>query len=124
MENLKGLTSFVAELRARKRVSWMSFGMLTRLVRSWELGGSNRAEPGSTGSPRTKRFVRAASRRKIALAQKARWVSIRKKSQPAIGKTAGTASAKRKTSSAGRKRIAAATRARWAEFQAAKKKAA
>jgi hypothetical protein len=59
----------------------------------------------------------------MVLAQKARWASIRKRSQPvaeAIAKT-GSAPAKRKISAAGRKRIAAAARARWAKFRAAKK---
>jgi hypothetical protein len=72
------------------------------------------------------RIISAASRRKMALAQKARWASLRKKSEPiaVVAKTTGSAPAKRKISAAGRKRIAEATRARWAAFRAAKKKAA
>jgi hypothetical protein len=71
------------------------------------------------------RIVSAALRRKMALAQKARWAGIRKQSQPVAGvaKTA-SARAKRKISPAGRKRIAEAARARWAKFRAQQKKAA
>jgi len=61
----------------------------------------------------------------MALAQKARWASIRK-TQPvaaAMAKT-GSALAKRKISAAGRRRIAAAQRARWAKVRAQQKKAA
>jgi hypothetical protein len=72
------------------------------------------------------RVISLASRRKMARAQKARWASMRKQSQPAaaVAKTTGTAPVKRVISAAGRKRIAAATRARWAKFRAGKKKAA
>jgi len=54
----------------------------------------------------------AAARRKISVAQKARWA-----------KAKGHApKPKHKISAAGKKRIAAAARARWAKFRAAKKK--
>ena len=119
MENLRGLTSFVSELKARKT-------SLVDELRHVDAALSVVAKLGG-GSPNTepKRAVSAASRRKMALAQKARWAGIRKGSQPAAGaKTTSPAPAKRKLSAAGRKRIAAATRARWAAFRAAKKKAA
>jgi hypothetical protein len=128
MENLKGLASLVAELKARKTSLVDELRHVdAALSVVGKLGGGNDAEPGSTGSPYTKpkRAVSAASRRKMALAQKARWASIRKKSQPtAVGKPTSPAPTKRGISAAGRKRIAAATRARWAKFRAAKKKAA
>jgi hypothetical protein len=128
MENLKGLASFVAELKARKtNLADELRHVDAALSVVGKLGGSNHAEPRSTGSPYTKpkRAVLAASRRKMAVAQKARWASIRKKSQPtAVGKATSPAPAKRRISAAGRKRIAAATRARWAKFRTTKKKAA
>jgi hypothetical protein len=68
------------------------------------LGGSSYAKPGRTMS--------AAARRKISLAQKARWAKA-KGHEP---------KPKRIISAAGRKRIAAAQRARWAKLKAAKKK--
>jgi hypothetical protein len=72
------------------------------------------------------RIISAASRRKMALAQKARWASVRKQSQPAVGsvKTTSSAPAKRTMSAASRKKIAAALRARWAKIRAQQKKAA
>jgi hypothetical protein len=57
----------------------------------------------SNGSSRT---MSAAGRRKISLAQKARWA--KHKAKP-----------KRTISAAGRRRIAAAQRARWARFKRA-----
>ena len=70
-----------------------------------------------------KRIISAASRRKMALAQKARWVKARKESQPAAA--AGSVHKKGHTMSASaRRRIAAAQRARWAKLKAGQKKAA
>jgi hypothetical protein len=129
MEDLKGLASFVSELKARRTSLVDELGNIEATLSHLASldGRSNHTGPTSTGRPdtKTKRIVSAASRRKMALAQKARWANIRKKSRPmAAGKTTSQAPAKRKISAAGRKRIAAATRARWAAFRAAKKKAA
>jgi hypothetical protein len=71
------------------------------------------------------RIVSAASRRKMARAQKARWASIRKQSQSAsTGKTATAAPVKRTMSASARKKIAAAQKARWAKVKAQQKKVA
>jgi len=71
------------------------------------------------------RFISAASRRKMALAQQARWAKIRKKSQPvAATKTASSAPVKRTMSPAARRKIAAFQKARWARIKAQQKKAA
>ncbi len=61
----------------------------------------------------------AASRRKMALAQKARWASIRKGSQPVAeaAKTTGSASAKRTMSAAARRKISLVQKARWAKLK-------
>jgi hypothetical protein len=62
----------------------------------------------------TKRIISAASRRKMAAAQRARWA-----------KANGQARKPKHTMSASaRRRIAAAQRARWAKVKAGKKKAA
>jgi hypothetical protein len=58
------------------------------------------------------------------LAQKARWASVRKQSQPKLVSKTGSAPAKRRMSAAGRKRIVAAQKARWAAFRTGPKKAA
>jgi len=71
-----------------------------------------------SGSSKSKgtRTMSAAARKKISLAQKARWA----KHSASKGATA-TAKPKRKMSAAGRKRIAAAQRARWAKIKSGEK---
>jgi hypothetical protein len=72
------------------------------------------------------RIISAASRRKMAQAQRARWARARKESQPVVtkAKTTGSAPVKRTMSAAARKKIAAFQRARWAKIKAQQKKAA
>ena len=67
------------------------------------------------GSPNSKgrRTLSAAARRKISLAQKARWAKQKSSSQP-----------KRTMSAAARRKIAAAQRARWAAWKTTQKQAA
>lgn len=67
--------------------------------------------PGSNGSNRGRHTMSASARRKISLAQKARWSKQKAKPRRAI-------------SAAGRRRIAAAQRARWAKVKSQQKKAA
>jgi hypothetical protein len=108
MANLKGLVSIVSELRAertnlvdRLRHVDAALSVLGKLK-----GGSNHTKP--------RHAMSAAARRKISLAQKARWAKAKSHAPKP----------KHKISAAGKKRIAAAARARWAKFRAAKKKAA
>jgi hypothetical protein len=70
------------------------------------------------------RIISAASRRKMAQAQKARWARAKKALQPVVtlAKTTGSAPVKRTMSAAARK-IAAFQRARWAKLKAGKKAA-
>ena len=63
----------------------------------------------------TKRTLSAAARRKISLAQKARWAKTRRVAAPTRVRT---------MSRAARNKIAAAQRARWAKTRAQQKKAA
>src|SRR5580704_5550306 len=65
----------------------------------------------------TARTISAAGRKRISLAQKARWAAARKESKP-------PAPAKRTMSASARKKIALAQRKRWAEVRAQAKKAA
>jgi hypothetical protein len=105
MANLMGLASFISELRAertnlvdRLRHVDAALSVLGKLG-----GGSSYSKPGRT--------VSASARRRMSLAQRARWA-----------KAKGYApKPKRTISAAGRKRIAAAQRARWAKIRAAKK---
>ena len=67
----------------------------------------------------TTRVISAASRRKMALAQKARWAKAKNGSQPTA-----SAPVKRIMSASARRKIAAAQKARWAKVRAGKKTAA
>jgi hypothetical protein len=67
-----------------------------------------------TGRPRRKR--NAAIRRKMALAQKARWARIKQGSAPQPSAPA-TKKLKRTMSASARKRIAAAQKKRWAAIK-------
>jgi hypothetical protein len=71
------------------------------------------------------RIISAASRGKMARAQRARWQRVRKESQPAMVTTKATGSVpvKRTMSAAARRKIAAFQRARWAKLKAGKKAA-
>jgi hypothetical protein len=84
-------------------------------------GGSKEtaAMPSETGKPRKK--FSAATRRKMAAAQRARYSKLRQGSEPTEAAT--TKPKKRKMSAAGRKAISIATKKRWAAINAAKKTA-
>ena len=70
----------------------------------------------AVGEPikRGRRRMSASARRKIGLAQKARWAKVKGV------EAAPAASKKRRMSAAGRARIAAAAKASWAKFRASK----
>ena len=109
MANLKGLASVVSELRVErtnlanqlKQVD-AALSVLGKLN-----GGSSYTKP--------RRTLSASARKRISLAQKARWAAKAKGHAP---------KPKRKISAAGKKRIAAAQRARWAKVKAQQKKSA
>jgi hypothetical protein len=111
------------ELREKRSQAQIEIEKLDQIIAGIEsLNGAGVIHKPATQS----RVISAASRRKMALAQKARWAGLRKKSQPiaVVAKSVGSAPAKRKISAAGRKKMAEASRARWAAFRAEKKKAA
>jgi hypothetical protein len=108
MADLVGLAEFVSKLRAA-RTSLAD--ELRRVDAALTVLGKMR---GGTGYAKPGRIMSPSARRRISLAQKARWAKARGKAPKP----------KRTLSAAGRKRIAAASRARWAAFRAAKKKAA
>ena len=118
MSNLKNA---LQELREKRNRAQKEVEKLDRVISGIESlnGFAVSREP-----IQPKRIISAASRRKMALAQKARWASVRKQSQPVMaGKTSVPAPAKRTMSAASRKKIAAAVRARWAKIRAGKKAA-
>ena len=79
-------------------------------------GGPTEADA-TPEAPARKRKVSAAARRKMALAQKARWARVRGEAEPAPEKAP---KAKRKMSKEGLARIIAATKERWEAVRAAK----
>jgi len=130
------LANALQQLRAERREAQSHVEKLDKaisVIESLNGSGASRTTNQPTGitsasaSPSApKRFISAASRRKMALAQKARWAKVRKESQPATGaaKTSGLAPVKRTMSPAARRKIAAFQRARWARIKAQGKKAA
>ena len=86
--------------------------------------GSRKASIGSRS--RGGRVVSATARRRMAVAQRARWARVRQQAQtPHANKPRTTSAPKRTLSAAARRKIAAAQRARWArvKVQQAKKAA-
>jgi hypothetical protein len=119
MTNLSGLASIVSELRVERtnlanqlRHVDAALSVLGKLN-----GGSSYIKANGPT-----RIVSAASRRKMARAQKARWAKARNGSEPAAA--TASAPAKRTMSASARRKIAAAQKARWARVKAAQKKAA
>jgi hypothetical protein len=108
---MANLTDAIQQLRAERREAQLHVEKLDQAITVIEsLNGSGTSR--KTNQP--KRIISAASRRKMARAQRARWA-----------KANGQASKPKRTiSAAGRRRIAAAQRARWAKVRAGEKKAA
>jgi hypothetical protein len=112
MANLKGLASIVSELRT-ERTNLAS--QLERVDAALSvLGKSN----GGRSYTKPRRALSASARKRISLAQKARWAKIAGKDE------AGKTNSKRTMSASARRKIAAAQRARWAKVKAQQKKAA
>ena len=117
---MANLENALRELRTERKQAQLQVERLDQAISVIEsLDGS-----GTSRHPNPpKRIISAASRRKMALAQKARWVKARKESQPAAA--AGSVHKKGHTMSASsRRKIAAAQRARWAKIRAGNKRAA
>ncbi|MGA7292022.1 MAG: hypothetical protein WBW85_05755 [Terriglobales bacterium] len=111
---MSNLQNALQELREKRKRAQIEIEKLDQIILGIEsLNGTGPSDE----SRRPKRIVSAASRRKMAQAQKARWAGIRKES-------AGSAPAKRTLSASARRKIAAAQKARWAKFRAEQKKAA
>ena len=105
MANLKGLAFIVSELRVERT---KLADQLERIDAALSVLG--KLNGGSYTKPR--RTLSASARKRISLAQKARWAK-QKAARP-----------KRMISAEGRRRIAAAQRARWTKVKAQQKKAA
>jgi hypothetical protein len=121
---MSNLDNALRELREKRSHAQLEIEKLDQIIAGIEsLNGVGASAAGS--ATRAKHTLSASARRRISLAQKARWASVRKQSQPTLVLAqTGSAAPKRKMSAAGRKRIAAAQRARWAAVRAGQKKAA
>jgi hypothetical protein len=119
--NMANFSSALQELRAELSRAQSQVEKLDHAISAIEsLNGAGSSH--KTSQPA--RVMSAASRRKMALAQKARWAGVRKESKSVSTKDAAAAPVKHTMSPAARKKIAAAQRARWAKLKAAQKKAA
>jgi hypothetical protein len=119
------LTNALQQLRAERREVQLQVEKLDQAISVIEsLNGSLAA--GKANQPT--RIISAASRRKMAQAQRARWARARKESGPVVvaSKTTASAPKKRTMSASARRKIAAFQRARWAKVKPVKqqKKAA
>ena len=119
---MSNLTNALQQLRAERREAQSQVEKLDKAIVVIE--SLNGFRPTGEATQAT-RVISAASRRKMARAQKARWAKVRKAAQPAVGAVKVTSSApvKRKMSASARRKIAAAQRARWAKVKGNKKAA-
>ena len=118
---MRNLDSALQQLRAERKQAQLQVEKLDQAISAIEslndLGTARQAN-------KPTRIISQASRRKMARAQKARWVKARETSQPmALAKTTGPAPVKRTMSASARRKIAAAQRARWAKVKQQKKAA-
>jgi hypothetical protein len=113
MSNLKNV---LQQVRDERKQAELRVEKLDEVIHG--LVGLNGSVSASKGAGQ-KHTMSASARRRISLAQKARWAKVR------AGKVVSIAGKRGKStiSAAGRKRIAAAQRARWAKVRAAKKAA-
>jgi hypothetical protein len=127
------LANALQQLRAERRVAQLQVEKLEVAISAIESlngAGASRTTYQPTGITSTPtRIISAASRRKMALAQRARWARAKKESKPVLvsapTKTSGSSPvAKRTMSAAARRKIAAFQRARWAKLRAGQQKKA
>jgi len=118
---MANLSNALLELRAERRESQLHVEKLDQAISviDWLNGRGS-----SHRKSQSKRIISAASRRKMALAQKARWARAGKGSHPAKEAPGSTHGKGHTMSASARRKIAAAQRARWAKIRAGKKKAA
>jgi hypothetical protein len=116
---MANLTKALQELRAERRESKLNVEKLDQAISVIE---SLNSRGSSRNANQPKRIISAASRRKMAQAQKARWARAGEGSQPVAA--AGSVHQKGHTMSASaRRKIAAAQRARWEKIRVKQKKA-
>src|SRR3989475_7367903 len=106
---MANIAAIVKELQQERDRLDQAIAVLAPLV------GTSKTSSARGGATRPRRTLSAAARRRISIAQKARWAKTRGSKAPAPVRT---------MSQAARNKIAAAQRARWAKTRAQQKKAA
>jgi hypothetical protein len=119
---MSNLDNALRELREKRSHAQLEIDKLDQIISGIESLNGTGAAPGQATKP--KHTLSASARRRISLAQKARWASVRKQSKPTLVAKTGSAPAKRTMSVSARRKIAAAQKARWAKIRAQERKAA
>jgi len=116
------LASALQELRAERKQAQARVESIDQAISVIELlNGSGLV----TRANQPGRIISAASRRKMARAQRARWAKARATAQPmALARTTNPSAVKHTMSASARRKIAAFQKARWAKIKAQQKKAA
>ena len=114
---MANLENALQELRTERKQAQLHVEKLDQAISVIESLNGSGTSP-DTSQP--KRIISAASRRKMALAQKARWARAGKGSHPAKEASGSTHRKGHTMSAAARRKIAAAQRARWAKVKARK----
>jgi hypothetical protein len=120
---MASLTNALQELREERKHAQLHMEKLDQAISVIEsLNGVGKSR--ETIGP--KRIISAASRRKMAQAQRARWMKVRSDAKPVMGAAQANSPSvvKRTMSASARRKIAAAQRARWAKLRAGMSKAA
>jgi hypothetical protein len=113
---MSNLENVLQQIRDERKQAQLRVEQLDEVIRG--LVGLDGSVSAAKGAGRS-RIMSASARKRISLAQKARWAKVRGRNVVSIASKRG----KSTISAAGRKRIAAAQRARWAKVRAAKKAA-
>ena len=119
---MANLYNALQELRSERSRAQLHVEKLDQAISVIEsLNGSGTSRNGN----QPKRIILAASRRKMALAEEARWAKVRKGLLSRVGaiRLASANPAKRTMSASARGKIASAQKARWAKVKAGQKKA-
>ena len=118
---MSSLTNALQELREERKKAQLHVAKLDQAISVIKsLNGVGASGNGNHPG----RVISAASRRKMAIAQQARWAKARNGAQPVATDKVASAPAKRTMSASARRKIAAAQKARWAKVRAGKKSAA
>ena len=118
----EGLNGIIKQLERQKTAIERALAALREVDAT---ATAAQVEPAATpeAPARKRRKFSAASRRKMALAQQARWAKIKGETEPLSALTPKPALPKRRISAEGMKRIIAATKKRWRLQRAATKAA-